>query len=240
MPLKIIVTGPTGLVGSEVIRQALNDPNIIQITALARRPLNITHEKLTTIIHKDYLNYSNISDIFKAHNACVWCLGISQSQVSEEEYIKITYDYTITAAAAILQSNPKMIFMFVSGEGTQKGENSRFLFGRIKSRTEKSLQELPYQKLYIIRPAGIRPVTKNPNTAFANKMIIPFYPLVEFLFPRHVIKSTDLAVAMLKILKEYTSHFTVLVDTLDLTMKNSTCEIIGNEALRALAKDQLK
>lgn len=44
--MKIIVTGATGLVGAEVIRQALLDDKISEIIALTRRPLRVQHPKL--------------------------------------------------------------------------------------------------------------------------------------------------------------------------------------------------
>ena len=90
--MKIIVTGATGLVGAEVLRQAILDETIEEITAIVRRPLSLQHPKIKTIIHQNFLDYSTLSDVIKKHDAFLWCLGISQSQVSKEEYQTITYD----------------------------------------------------------------------------------------------------------------------------------------------------
>ena len=110
--MKIIVTGATGMAGAEVIRQAIADNDIHEIIALVRRPLAILHPKITTVIHQDFLNYDAVMDYFKDCDACIWCLGISQLQVSKEQYVVITYDYTIAAAKAMLAINPKYSFCF--------------------------------------------------------------------------------------------------------------------------------
>ncbi len=49
--MKIIVTGATGLVGAEVIRQAILDNDIEQITALSRKSPDIKHSKLKVLLH---------------------------------------------------------------------------------------------------------------------------------------------------------------------------------------------
>ena len=83
--MKIIIFGATGLIGTECVRQAIEDKTIEQITVITRRDFdkNITSEKLNVIIHEDFLDYSALLDVFKNHQGCIWALGISQNAVSE-------------------------------------------------------------------------------------------------------------------------------------------------------------
>ncbi len=199
--MKIIVTGATGLVGAEVLRQAILDNEIESVTAIVRKPINIHHQKITTIIHQNFLDYSNLEDVFKNNDACLWCLGISQSQVSKEEYQIITYNYAIEGAKAMLNANPEITFLFLSGMGADSSEKSKTIFARVKGKTENALLKMPFKKLFIVRPGGIKPIHKNPNTAFSNKIMIPFFPLLERLYPRMVISSVQLAKALLHIAK---------------------------------------
>ena len=199
--MKILVTGATGLVGAEVIRQAMQDDAITSITALARKPLTLQHPKLHPVIHKDFLDYSSVQSILAQQDACIWCLGISQSQVSKEQYHVITYDYAVAAGEAMRSANPDITFMFLSGEGADSTEKSRTLFARVKGKTENALQKLHFKNYYIARPGGIRPINKNPNTAFFNKLFIPLFPLFELITPHMVINSVQLANAMLHIVK---------------------------------------
>ena len=200
--MNILVTGATGLVGAEVIREAIKDSGITNITALSRRPLSIEHPKLQTVHHKDFISYAGLEDVLAKQDACLWCLGISQSQVSAREYEVITYNYAIAAAKAMHQANPSMIFLFVSGQGADTQEKSKTLFARIKGKTENALQRLPLNQLYIVRPGGIRPVNPNPNAPFVYKLFLPIFPLMELFAPSSVINSVQLAHAILRIIKE--------------------------------------
>jgi uncharacterized protein YbjT (DUF2867 family) len=202
MPLKIIVTGATGLAGSEVVRQGILDDGISEITAIVRRPPPVRHPKLKIVLHDNYRDYSKLAAIFAAHDACIWCLGISQTQVKEDEYVKITYDYVVTAAQAMLNANPGIAFVFLSGMGADSQEKSRTLFARIKGKAENNLKRLPFKKLFIARPGGIIPVHKKENAAFFEKLIIPLYPLIQFIAPGTMISSVVLAKAMLRLAKD--------------------------------------
>jgi uncharacterized protein YbjT (DUF2867 family) len=195
--MKLLITGPTGTAGSEVVNRALLDPEIAVVTALSRRPLSLEHAKLKVVLHQDYSNYSDLMDVLKEQDACIWCLGISQTQVSKEQYEVITYDYTIAAAKAFLQANPNAIFIFLSGAGADSTEQSRTTFARVKGKTENALKKIGFQRLWIARPGGIKPVRLNPNTSLANKIMVPFFPILEFFAPNAVISATDLAKAML-------------------------------------------
>lgn len=203
--MKILVTGATGLIGAEVIRQAIKDPAITKVIALTRNPVDIQHPRLKTIIHKDFLKYGNLGEVLKEVDACLWCLGISQSQVSKEQYHIITHDYTLASANAMLLANPDITFLFVSGNGADSTEKSRTLFARVKGKTENALQRLPFKRLFIVRPGAIKPINKNPRTPLLNKMGILLFPIMELLIPSLVITSVDLAKTLLHIVKHGTS-----------------------------------
>lgn len=199
--MRIIVTGATGMAGSEVVRQAIADENIEQIVCIARRPLEISGAKIKTIIHHDFLNYDAIKDEFKNCDACIWCLGISQLQVSKAQYAVITFDYTIAAAKAMLTVNPEIHFLFLSGNSADRTEKSRVLFARLKGRAENALLEMGFKKLTIVRPDAIWPKHKNKNAPLAYKLAFPFFPLVEKFAPSKIIGSAQLAKAILYLTK---------------------------------------
>ena len=199
--MNIIVTGATGLAGEELVRQAIADDKITSITAIVRKPVKLQSPKLKTIIHKDFMDYSGLEELFKNSDAFFWCLGISQSQVSKAEYEIITYDYTIAAALKVAFVNPDMKFIFLSGAGADSSEKSKTLFASVKGKTENRLKSMSLNKLFIVRPGGIKPIHKNPNTAFFNKVMYLFFPLLEIIWPSMVIGSDILAKSMLWIAK---------------------------------------
>lgn len=189
------------MAGSEVVRQAITDDSISEIVAMVRRPLQIAHPKISTIIHHDFLNYDTVKNHFKDCSACIWCLGISQLQVSRQQYGIITYDYTIAAAKAMLAVNPDIHFVFLSGNKADRTEKSRVLFARLKGKTENALLGLGLKKLTIARPDAIWPKHKNKNAPLAYKLAFPFFPLVEKFAPSKIIGSVKLAKALLYLVK---------------------------------------
>ncbi|HYC39122.1 MAG TPA: NAD(P)H-binding protein [Chitinophagaceae bacterium] len=200
--MKIIVTGATGMVGSELVRQALEDPEISEVIAVVRNILPLEHLRLRVVIHNNFMDYDELSSLFASCHACIWCLGVSQLQVSRKEYHVITYDYTVAAANAMLASNPGIIFVLVSGEGADPEGRARTLFGQVKGKTEKALMEMPFQKLMIARPAGIMPVSKNPRAPLAYRLFYSTYPIWKLLTPSRVITSVQLAKALLELIKK--------------------------------------
>jgi uncharacterized protein YbjT (DUF2867 family) len=199
--MKILVTGSTGMAGSEVIRQAILDDNITTIFALARKPLEITHPKLKTITHSDFLNYTGLENYFAECNACIWCLGISQLQATKEQLAIITVDYALAAAKAMLAANPSISFIFLSGNGADRNEKSKIPFAKLKGKAENELLKLNFNHLAIARPDAIWPKHKHTSAPFAYKLAFPFYPLVELLTPTKIIKSDVLAKALLHLAK---------------------------------------
>ncbi|RTL59325.1 MAG: NAD-dependent epimerase/dehydratase family protein [Sphingobacteriales bacterium] len=199
--MKILITGAAGLVGAETVRQAVLDDAIDEIILLVRNQPEITHPKITVVQHKDFLNYTVTEEYFKRADALIWCLGISQTQVSKEKYIEITYDYTIACAKFCLQVNPSIRFVFVSGDGADRTEKSRTLFSRIKGKTENALFNCGLKNVIIARPDAVNPRHKNPKAPFLYKLIYPLFPLVEKLAPSKIIWSDTLAKALLHLAK---------------------------------------
>ncbi len=74
--MKLIVSGATGVVASEVLRQAVLLPEITAIIALARKPLHLSGpgaEKVTNVTIENYDHYPDeIKKELAGADACIW------------------------------------------------------------------------------------------------------------------------------------------------------------------------
>lgn len=77
--MKVIIAGATGLVGSELIRQSLQIPEITSVIALARKPVSVEGQenasKVTSVVIKDYGEYpDHVKAQLAGADACIWCV----------------------------------------------------------------------------------------------------------------------------------------------------------------------
>jgi hypothetical protein len=74
--MKIILTGTTGFVGTEVLAQALANPHITSLIVLSRKPLpeSITaNQKVTVKVLDDFLTYpDSLLDELAGAEGCIW------------------------------------------------------------------------------------------------------------------------------------------------------------------------
>lgn len=79
--MKLIVTGATGFVATEVIRQALQIAKITSVVAPARQQVQVSAniglqanaQKLHSVVMNDYSHYSEITkNQLTGADACIW------------------------------------------------------------------------------------------------------------------------------------------------------------------------
>ena len=74
--MKVILTGATGFIGSEALRQCLKSPSITSIVALSRRnlPEVVTNNpNLKVLMMKDFTSYPHtLLDELAGAEACIW------------------------------------------------------------------------------------------------------------------------------------------------------------------------
>ena len=194
--MNVILTGVTGVAGSAALRECLADPGVGRVTALTRRPLGMTHGKLVEVVTADFLDYAAMLPALAGHQACLWCLGISQTRVSPAEYERITYDFTLAGAKAMASANPELVFCFLSGRGADRAEKRRVLFARIKGKTENALLALDSPVTYSFRPGFIEPQVAARFEDRVGKLLAP---LVRLVSRNLVIRAEELARAMIEV-----------------------------------------
>ena len=194
--MKILLFGATGSVGNAVLEACVAEPVVEEVRAIARRPLMNTSAKLRTLVHRDFLDYSTAEEAFRGIDACLFCLGTSVTQVSKDDYRKISYSMPLAAAEMLKKRSPDAAFHYISGKGTDL--LSRMLWARVKAQAEQDLIELIDADCW--RPAFIdaKPMPSMP------KFYALFFPLGKLAkpFPSMYVHGHELARAMLQATKE--------------------------------------
>lgn len=147
----ILLLGATGLVGQEVLRQALADPRVTRIVAPTRRPLPQTHSKLENpIVDFDALP---ADAPWWACDGAICTLGTTMKRAgSREAFRRVDYDYVL-AGATLARHHGVKAFALVSALGANP--NARFFYPRVKGEIEQAVAALGFESLTILRPTFI-------------------------------------------------------------------------------------
>jgi uncharacterized protein YbjT (DUF2867 family) len=201
--MKVLLFGATGMVGYGVLHECLQAPDVVLVQIVGRSPSGISHPKLRELLHADLWNFAAVENRLSGFDACFFCLGVSASNVSAEEYEHVTYGITFAAAETLVRLNPNMTFIYVSGAGTESSEQGRTMWARVKGKTENALLRLPFKGAYMFRPGIIEPVHGATSKTSLYRVFYtlskPLLPLLRWLLPDYVLTTDEIGCAMLKV-----------------------------------------
>ena len=200
--MKVLIFGATGMVGQAVLLECERDPGVASVVALGRTPVAGEHPKLTNLIHTDLATYAGLDAQLTGFDACFYCLGVTSNGMSEADYTRMTYTWTVAAGETLSRLNPGMTFIYVSGSGTDSSEKGRSMWARVKGRTENALLRLPLTA-YMFRPGFIQPMdgieSKTPSYRIFYKVLVPLMPLLHRALPNQVLTTREIGQAMLSV-----------------------------------------
>jgi uncharacterized protein YbjT (DUF2867 family) len=204
--MKVILFGATGMVGQGVLRECLLDSGVTGVLAVGRSRSRQTHAKLREIVHDDFLDFSGIESELTGFDACFFCLGVSSVGMDEQRYRQLTYDITLAAATTLAKLNPGMVFIYVTGAGTDSTERGRSMWARVKGKTENDLLKLPFKAAYMFRPAGIQPLHGiRSKTGWVQAIYVGAAPLLSLLnrvAPKYMTTTEQVGRAMIRVARD--------------------------------------
>jgi uncharacterized protein YbjT (DUF2867 family) len=184
MGIKIILTGATGLVGEGVLFECLENNQVDEVLMVNRKPYQGNkHPKLRECLVPDFFTLDTIADQLIGYHASFYCAGISSNGMSEEQYTPVTYDTALAFATKILALNPDITFCHISGSHTDSTEKGRFMWARVKGKTENALMRMPFKNVYNFRPGFMKPTKGQQNIKGYYKVISALSPVLKLLFP---------------------------------------------------------
>ena len=192
-PIKVIITGATGMVGEGVLFECLHNPTVSEVLIVNRRHYGLQHPKLKELIVPDFFELNKFADNIKGYDACFFCAGISSVGMKEDKFTRITYDTTMAFAKALLAVNSNIVFTYVSGSHTDSSEKGRVMWARVKGKTENDLAKLPLKAEYNFRPGAMLPFPGQKNWKAVYKFIVK---IIRAFSPKSVLTMEEVGKAM--------------------------------------------
>jgi len=137
--MKIIISGVTGFIGAEVLRQALVHPQVTSVIALSRKPLtgpDSTNPKIKTILMEDFEQYpDSVLSELKGARGCVWALGlVKPGDLDLYRRINVTFHEKASQAfanslAPELEKGQKFRFAYISGIAAVRDQEKKLWVG---------------------------------------------------------------------------------------------------------------
>jgi len=148
---RAIVIGGTGLVGTQLIKQLVEDEKYSEIVSLVRRSSGETHPKLQEII----VNFDQTQSWSHLVTGDVLfsALGttIAQAKTKAAQFkVDYTYQYMVAKSAA---ENGVETYVLISSAGASS--KSKVFYTNMKGQLEDAVQILPFKQIAIIRPGQL-------------------------------------------------------------------------------------
>jgi uncharacterized protein YbjT (DUF2867 family) len=144
---RLIILGATGLVGQQVLAQALSDPSVAQVLAPTRRTLAPHPKLLNPIVDFKALPQAD----WWAADAVVCCLGTTLKLAgSPAAFREVDHDHVL-AAARLARTAETPTFALNSSLGASSGSGNLYL--RTKGETEDDVAALGFTSLTLVRPS---------------------------------------------------------------------------------------
>ncbi len=144
-----IVIGATGLVGSEVLKLLLDDPEYAKVKVFHRRSTGIHHPKLEEHIDKfeeidSWKHLLTGDELYSAMGTTLKKAGSKEAQWK----IDYTYQYETAKAAAL---NGVKKYALVSSIGANV--KARSFYTSMKGKLDEAIRDLPFEGIAILRPS---------------------------------------------------------------------------------------
>jgi uncharacterized protein YbjT (DUF2867 family) len=194
------LVGATGLIGSYLLQELLNDPYFDTVRILIRRPVEITHPKL----EKKIVDFNDSDSLLVAlsNSDMLFCaIGTTQKKVrgDKDAYRKIDFDIPVKLAKFCKMTGCEKLIL-VSSIGANSKSSSFYL--QLKGKVEDAVKEIGIRSVHIMRPSLL--LGDRKEFRLGEDFSKVFMTTLSFLVPSKykAIQAKDVARAMAKIAKK--------------------------------------
>lgn len=201
-----ILIGATGLVGTHLIEELINDATYARIIILTRRTTGKEHSKIEEHLI-DFNNPGQWKHLVKG-DVLFSALGTTLRKAgSKEAQFLIDYTYQYHCAKAASENN---VAQYILVSAAYASPDSKIFYSRMKGVLEKDIAKLSFQKITIIKP-GIIDGDRNEKRV-AERISISIFKLLHHLPGLHFAKpihASIIAKAMMAATIHHPDHVNV-------------------------------
>ena len=199
-PIKVVMLGASGAVGTCALKALLTLPQITSITTLGRRPLGYQSQIAGLQLEEkivDVLDPSSYQAFLHGHSVAICTLGVGQpSKTGREEFLRVDRDAVLAFAKACKDAGVSH-FSLLSAVGADS--KSGFFYPRSKGQLEDGLRALKFERLSLFHPSMI--LTPKNRYGFTQGLTLAVWPWLDLLLwgplkPLRGVKVEDLGWAM--------------------------------------------
>src|SRR6187401_1012892 len=199
------LVGATGLIGSYLLEELLNDPWFDTVRILIRRPMDITHSKL----EKKIVDFNDSDSLLVAlsNSDVLFCaIGSTMKKVKgdKDAYRKIDFDIPVKLARFCKMTGCEK-FILVSSAGANS--KSRNFYQRLKGETDNAVKEFGPKTIHILRPSLL--LGERKEFRFGENIGKAVMTSLSFLIPEKykAIQGKDVAKVMIALAKKNEEGF---------------------------------
>ncbi|MBD1158228.1 NAD(P)H-binding protein [Pelagibacterales bacterium SAG-MED17] len=208
-----LLFGSSGLIGSNLLDNLINNNNYNKIKIFVRGLPSINNSKVE-VIKTDFLDLETLKENLIGDD-CFFCIGTTHKDTPDKnEYRRIEYDLPVHLAK-IAKLNSINNFIYVSSIGANPKASSTYL--KNKGQAEEELKKIGFSNLSIIQPSFL--VGNRKAFRISEALGIPVMKFLSLFFLGGFKKYTPINVeivvkAMIKIASENYNEQTYLSDRL--------------------------
>jgi len=194
-----VVFGGTGLTGSMLLKQIINDQYFNKIIVVTRKEIVTKNLKITNKVI-DFSKEKDLENCIIKDSLVFSCIGTTQSQVkgNKRRYKEIDFDITLNIAKASKKMNANKLLFISSGGANSKSSN---FYLKLKGEIEEAVINIKNNSLFIIKPSLL--IGKRNNRRFLEEIGQLIMPIFSFVLPSTIkaIKAETVAKAMINLSK---------------------------------------
>ena len=199
------IVGATGLIGSYLLEQLLQDEYFNTLRILIRRPIELTHPKLEKKL-VDFAENESLQLALEGTDIIFCTIGTTQKKVKgdKEAYRKVDYDIPVKLVRLGKLTGCEK-FILVSSVGANSKSTNFYL--KLKGEVEDAVKVIGLKSVHIMRPSVL--LGDRKEFRLGEKIGKGFMSALSFLMPAKykAIQARDVAKAMLAASKKNETGF---------------------------------